>query len=371
MPLTPRDGRAGRAAAVILVALATFIVAGGLVGWLVERIQDRRAGRQPFVVSVADSSPAGAVSRAAARVGPAVVRIDGAPRPPPRQRGDRSPALPGTGSGVIINPPKGYVLTNSHVIRDAQHPRVTLADGRTFSSRVLGRDPVTDLAVLRIPPENLPWAPLGSSRDLPIGAWVLVIGNPYGFQNSVSVGVVSAKQRNVGGMLEDLIQTDAAINEGNSGGALVNLSGEVVGIPTTSFPYAQGIGFATAIDRAKEIVPQLIAHGKVIRPWIGIRYLEINDDVLARETLPLRSGLLVKQVLEGTPAQRAGLRAGDIITQASGHPATAADDLRLELRRRAPGDRLPLAVHRDGKTLALTVILGEMPSDLSLEPEQP
>jgi len=353
----------GRAAAVILVFLGAFILAGGLAGWVAERLEDRQAGKQPFVVSASDRSPEGAVSRAAARVGPAVVRID---RRQPAASNERSPA-PGTGSGVIINPARGYILTNSHVIQGAANPRVTLADGRTFRGRVLGSDPVTDLAVLRIQAARLPWAALGSSRDLPIGAWVLVIGNPYGFQNSVSVGVVSAKQRNLGGTLEDLIQTDAAINEGNSGGALVNLAGEVVGIATGSFPYAQGIGFAVAIDRAKEIVPELIARGKVVRPWIGIRYQEITAEVVAAHKLAATKGLYVESVLDGTPARRAGLRAGDIITEVAGRAATTPDDLRLPLRQRKPGDRLKLSLLRGGKRLAVTVVLGEMPEEVPEE----
>jgi serine protease Do len=340
--------------------LAAFVAAVLVSG----QVHSRHAARQPFVVGRADDSPSGAVSRAAARVGPAVVRIDRAGQP---AQGEGRLPQAGTGSGLIINPSAGYVLTSSQVIRDASNPRVTLADGRIFRARVLGSDPVSDLAVLQIPGRNLPWAPLGRSSRLPIGAWVLVIGNPYGFQSSVSVGVVSAKQRSLGATLVDLIQTDAAINQGNTGGALVNLRGEVVGIATTSYPLAQGIGFAVAIDRAKEVVPQLIAHGKVVRPWIGIFYLEINEDLIAERRLPVSSGLYIQRVVAGGPAQRAGVRDGDIITAAANRPTTAPDDLRLLLRQLKPGDRLPLVVLRGGKRLVLTVVLGEMPQDLPAE----
>ena len=356
----------------VLVALVAFIVVGGLVGWLVERAQDGRAARQPFVVSAADQSPAGAVSQAAARVGPAVVRIDPTPGQTPQdERGEAR--APETGSGVIINPAKGYVVTNSHVIRGASNPRVTLPDGRSFRGRVLGTDPVTNLAVLRIEGQKLPWAPLGSSGDLRVGAWVLVIGNPYGFENSVSVGVVSAKQRNLGFTLADLIQTDAAINEGNSGGAMVNLQGEVVGIAMSALPEAHGIGFAVASDLVKEIVPQLIAQGKVVRPWIGIQYQEINPDLAAEANLPVEKGLLVVGVMASTPAQKAGLQNGDIITAAAGRTTTEADDLRVTLRDRKPGDKFTLGVLRDGEPLTVTLTLGEMPTDgpAPAEEEQP
>jgi len=224
-----------------------------------------------------------AITAAIARVGPAVVNINTTYPSPARDPMERmlrdfmgmptDPLPPqGKGSGIIIDGKKGYVLTNAHVVRGAAHVEVILADRRALEAQVVGMDPLSDIALLKVDGNDLPSATLGSAADLPIGSWVIAIGNPWGYENSATVGVISAKDRQIkgaaGALLTDLLQTDAAINRGNSGGALVDLNGNVVGIPTAMIPYAQGIGFAVSVDVAKQVAERLIATGKV--PWLGI-----------------------------------------------------------------------------------------------------
>jgi S1-C subfamily serine protease len=272
----------------------------------------------------------------------------------------------GVGSGAIIDP-AGFIVTNNHVVEGAQALRVVLPDNRTFEGRLVGRDPQTDLAVVKIDGENLPVAPLAPSLNVAVGDWVVAIGNALGLPGgpTVTAGVVGALGRTItepnGVALEDMIQTDAAINPGNSGGPLLNLNGEIVGVNTAGIQGAAGLGFAVSIDTVREVVPQLIQNGRVIRPFIGISTVEITPGVAARNNLPRQDGLGIVRVGDGTPAQRAGLREGDIIIAADGQPVKTQRDLRGVLSNHKPGDTLILTVQRGNSQGEARVTLAEAP----------
>ncbi len=312
-----------------------------------------------------------AITAAIAAVGPAVVNISAFLRPEdPLERvlremvGERFPPA-GQGSGVIIDGGRGYILTNAHVVKRAAAVEVALADGRELRAETVGLDPLTDVAVLRVPGGDLPDAALGGAADLPIGSWVIAIGNPFGYANSVTVGVISAKDRQIRGdrgtLLDDLLQTDAAINPGNSGGALVDLNGNVVGIPTAIAPYAQGIGFAISADVARQVADRLIATGKM--PWLGITH----RDLLPAERRSLRApegrGTLAIKVVQKGPAYRAGIRPGDVIVQVGDTPLANAKALGAAVREYSAGDRVTVKVWREGRELSLRVRLGEVPTE--------
>jgi S1-C subfamily serine protease len=272
----------------------------------------------------------------------------------------------GVGSGAIIDA-AGHIVTNNHVIEGAQGLRVVLPDGRTFDARLIGRDPQTDLAVVKIEGQNLPVVPLAPRVNVAVGDWVVAIGNALGLPGgpTVTAGVVGALGRTLtepnGVALEDMIQTDAAINPGNSGGPLLNLAGEIVGINTAGIQGAEGLGFAVSVDTVHEVVPQLIQNGRVIRPFIGISTVEITPGVAATNNLPRQDGLLIVQVGGGTPAMRAGLRAGDIIVAVEGQPVKTQRDLRSILYQRKPGDTLTLTIQRGSSQSDVQVRLGEAP----------
>jgi S1-C subfamily serine protease len=272
----------------------------------------------------------------------------------------------GVGSGAIIDA-AGHIVTNNHVIEGAQGLRVVLPDGRTFDARLIGRDPQTDLAVVKIEGQNLPVVPLAPRVNVAVGDWVVAIGNALGLPGgpTVTAGVVGALGRTLtepnGVALEDMIQTDAAINPGNSGGPLLNLAGEIVGINTAGIQGAEGLGFAVSVDTVHEVVPQLIQNGRVIRPFIGISTVEITPGVAATNNLPRQDGLLIVQVGGGTPAMRAGLRAGDIIVAVEGQPVKTQRDLRGILYQRKPGDTLMLTIQRGSSQSDVQVRLGEAP----------
>src|SRR5881409_4276883 len=218
-----------------------------------------------------------------------------------------------TGSGVLVDP-KGYILTNNHVIENAQDIIVRLSDQRKFSARLVGRDPKTDLAVLKVDaPGPLPVAELGDSSQLRVGQWAIAIGNPFGLDRTVTVGIISATARNRVGVAtyENFIQTDASINPGNSGGPLLNLDGKVIGINTAIVAAGQGIGFSIPINQAKEVMRQLIASGRVVRGWLGIAIQEVTDELAG--TFGVKEGVLVAEVMKGGPAEAAGVRQGDVI----------------------------------------------------------
>ncbi|HLB94578.1 MAG TPA: trypsin-like peptidase domain-containing protein, partial [Nitrospiria bacterium] len=272
----------------------------------------------------------------------------------------------GLGSGVIFDP-RGHILTNSHVVEEAKEVRVILPDGRKFAGKVMGRDPITDLAVVMIQGKDLPHTPLGDSTKLEIGETLIAIGNALGLEGgpTVTVGVVSALDRSIedpsGVALGDLIQTDAAINPGNSGGPLVNLKGEVVGINTAIIPSAQGIGFAIAINSAKPVAKELLEKGKVVRAWLGIAPITITRGLAASYDLPAEQGVLIAKVEPGSPAAKAGLRPGDIIVNFAGERIKGVADLRSAIAKKKVGDSVKLETNRNKRKATVSVSLGKMP----------
>lgn len=271
----------------------------------------------------------------------------------------------GVGSGVIIDE-KGYILTNNHVIDDAERLKVTLTDGRVLKGRVAGSDEVTDLAVLKVESDQpLPAAQLGNSDDLKAGQIVLAIGNPFGLTGgpAVTAGIVSSLNRSIqtrNGVLE-LIQTDAAINPGNSGGPLVNTKGEVIAISTANMPYAQGIGFAVPANTAKSILRELIEKGRVTRPWIGIASMKITPQLARYYGLPASEGALVAKVEPYSPADDAGLRKGDVIEQIDGSKVEDPTQIASRVRGKQVNERLTLTVNRYGRQLQVPVQVDERP----------
>lgn len=289
----------------------------------------------------------------------------------------------GVGSGFIIDP-KGYILTNYHVVEGARKIDVTLSEGKKYPGRVVGYDKRSDLAVIKIDAENLPALPLGDSDKLEPGQFAIAIGNPYGLNRTVTLGIVSALNRTIvepnGVRLENLIQTDAAINPGNSGGPLINIKGEVIGINTAIKSDAQGIGFAIPINKAKQIADKLIKEGKITYPWIGIRGYAITPDMLDYIKFPVNKGVVIAEVVPGGPADKAGLKGGnrviyvdstqiivggDIITKIDGKPVESMEELRAEIQKRKVGDTVVLTYIRGGKEYTVKVKLEAMPEDLS------
>lgn len=272
----------------------------------------------------------------------------------------------GTGSGLIIRP-DGYILTNHHVVRGRDRIRVNLFDGRSFTGRIVGRDALSDLAVVKIPAENLPVAQLGNSKKLRPGQWAIAIGSPLGLDQTVTLGIISAIGRTVADVNSEVsfIQTDAAINPGNSGGPLVNLNGEVIGINSFVRSDAQNIGFATPIDTARRISQDLIATGRVDRAWVGIKLLDLTEANIRRLNLPEGSrGCLVVYVIAMSPGDVAGLRRGDIVTDIDGNPVRTVKDVRAAVRGLRPGNKVELTVLREGKQRLVPVYLQEMPENL-------
>ena len=256
----------------------------------------------------------------------------------------------GLGSGVIIDS-SGYILTNNHVVQGVSQIAVMLADGRQFDARIVGTDPYTDLAVIKVDATDLPVAELGDSDKLVPGEPAIAIGNPYGFDHTITAGVVSALNRTVevspsqGIVLEGLIQTDAPINPGNSGGALVTVDGRVVGINTAIIEEAQGIGLAIPINMARQVADQIIRYGKVPRPYLGVsEVVPLTAARARRYGLPVDSGLYIVSVVRNSPADRAGLRQGDIIIEMNGVPVTSVDDVRKTLLKSSVGDVVKFTV---------------------------
>jgi serine protease Do len=373
----------GRIAAFLLVALLGVLVGAGML-WLglgcsappgAGTNQPGSAGDETgaaTAVPAVSRQSQDAITAAIARVGPAVVNINTtypSPAQDPRERmlrdfmGMPTDPLPpqGKASGIIIDGKKGYVLTNAHVVRGAAHVEVILADRRALEAQVVGMDPLSDIALLKVGGNDLPSATLGSAADLPIGSWVIAIGNPWGYENSATVGVISAKDRQIKGtLLTDLLQTDAAINRGNSGGALVDLNGDVVGIPTAMIPYAQGIGFAVSVDVAKQVAERLIATGKV--PWLGISHGDLSADEARQLQLPEPKGSFVASVVSGGPAAQAGIRPGDVVLRIGDHEIGNGKALGFAIRSYDVGERVAVVVWRDGRERKLTVTLGAVPT---------
>jgi len=276
----------------------------------------------------------------------------------------------GNGSGVIVSP-EGYILTNNHVVEGAKEIKVALTDGREFDATVVGADPSSDIAVIKIEAEGLPVAPLGNSDDLQVGDWVVALGSPFGLENTVTAGIVSATGRTNMRLAdyEDYIQTDAAINPGNSGGALVNLAGQVVGINTAIASRTggyMGVGFAIPVNQARDVMDQLIDTGKVTRGWLGVSIQDVTPEL--RETLGLdenANGALVGEVMSDTPAGQAGIKVGDVIVGMDGQAVSDANELRNRVAVTRPGKQVHLALLRDGGERTVTVTVGERPSDLT------
>ncbi len=319
------------------------------------------------------------------KVGPAVVRIDSSrtvtteapdvfndpffrqffgselPRQPDKQ------IERGTGSGFIISA-DGRILTNAHVVDGTDTVTVTLKDGRKFQGKVLGKDTVTDVAVVKIQAKQLPTVAVGNSDQLKPGEWAIAIGNPMGLDNTVTTGIISATGRSssdvgVPDKRVSFIQTDAAINPGNSGGPLLNQRGEVIGMNTAIIQGAQGLGFAIPINTAQRISNQLIANGKVEHPYLGIQMValtpelkqKINSDINSGLTVDEDSGVLVVKVMPDSPAAKAGLRAGDVIHQINGQAVTSADTVQQAVENSSVGGQLQLEVRRHGQALNLAV----------------
>jgi len=351
----------------------------------------------PSVLTRPSKSPIAAigtenfVTQAVKRVGPAVVRIDtektitrrvdpvledpifrrffgeGFPQQSPTEQ------LRGLGSGFIIDK-SGLVLTNAHVVDQADKVTVRLKDGRTFEGKVKGIDEVTDLAVVKINAgNNLPIAPLGASDSLHVGDWAIAVGNPLGFDNTVTLGIISTLKRSSAqvGITDkrlEFIQTDAAINPGNSGGPLLNSLGEVIGINTAIRADAMGIGFAIPIDKAKAIAAQLQRDGKVAHPYLGVQMITLtpelakqnNTDPNSAVQIPEINGVLVMRVIPNSPAASGGIRRGDVILQIDGRPITTADQLQNSVEESQLGQVLRLKVQRGDRTQTFTVRTAEL-----------
>jgi serine protease Do len=384
-----RAGRPGRAIGYLLIGLLGGVLGGMVTSWMLGRQSghvltqsDRQAAGQ-----VQQGVPSGVgggttVVEATRRVAPAVVNINTLVGPPPGQEGGMPNALrrlfptqeerqpmpaEGRGSGVIINGREGYVLTNNHVVANANNITVFLPDKRSFQATVVGTDPYGDIALLKLSgASNLPEAKLGNSDDLPIGSTAIAIGNPFGIGSTVTVGVISAVNRELpapstGVPLENLIQTDAAINPGNSGGPLCDLTGSVIGMNTAIIPYGQGIGFAVAVNSIKHSVDDILKHGRAIRPWIGIRYMEIVPEIARQLGVPDTHGIVIRSVVPQGPADRAGIREGDVLTAVGSQKIQEQNDLPRTVRAAQVGDTLKITGFRGNRALEFQVRLGEMP----------
>jgi serine protease Do len=277
--------------------------------------------------------------------------------------------IQGLGSGIIIDSEKGYIITNNHVVEDADELKINLGDKREFDGKVVGTDPQTDIAVVKIDGKNLPSAKLGDSDTIRAGQWAIAIGNPFGLSQTVSIGVISATGRaNVGvAAYEDMIQTDAAINPGNSGGPLVNIKGEIIGINTAIFTRSggyQGIGFAIPINMVKIIMKDLVEKGKVVRGWLGVVIQDIDPALAKSFNVTVTEGVLVSDVQDNSPAKEAGFERGDIVIEYDGKSIRDVNHLRNTVAQTEINKKIKVKVLRDGKEKELTVKIGEQPSDL-------
>jgi 2-alkenal reductase len=373
---TPQARSGGVGFGVVVLLLVAAIVAGSLAGYIA-------GSRAPHVVSglvASNDLPKGKVTvaeslatiDAAKKVGPATVTItatQGAAGGPSGSSGPTSGAL---GTGIIFDS-DGHILTNDHVVASGDTFTVLFAAGKTqVRAKLTGRDPLDDLAVLKVDDKVPGVAEFGSSSDLQPGQAVLAIGSALGdFRNTVTAGVISALHRTLGGSseMDDMLQTDAAINHGNSGGPLVNLSGQVIGVNTAiagtdpgSGDVAQGIGFAIPSNRARDIAVQILAHGSVQHPFIGITYRAIDTQLQASQNLSVDHGALVSKVTAGSPADKAGIKQGDIILALDNQDIDLDNTVFSLLSKHNPGDKVKLTVLRAGKNSTVEVTLGQRPA---------
>ena len=295
------------------------------------------------------------------------------PRQFPREDGqgeqpERFRSMHGLGSGVIVDAEKGYILTNYHVVGTADEVEVVLADNRTFETEWVRSDPQTDLAILKIKPENLIAAPLGDSEAMEVGDWVLAIGSPRGFSQTVTAGIISAKGRSTGGRgYENFLQSDAAINKGNSGGPLVNMRGEVIGITNSIASTSggnEGIGFAVPARMAKQVMNQLIKAGKVTRGYLGVVIQDVDEGLARSFKLPHTRGALISQLAPDGPAEAAGLKVGDFIVEVDGRTVTDVNSLRNAVAEVKPGRTIAVKVLRASKEKVVKVKVVEQPVEM-------
>jgi serine protease Do len=339
-----------------------------------------RLGKESELVALADTSKA--FRLVARRIEPSVVHIDTTQELRLRgtsgdewafqfPHGGRRFEAQGQGSGVVIDAENGYVLTNFHVIQNANRVQVQLSDGRAVGNddiEVIGYDMLTDLAVLRVRAGNLTAATWGDSHKLEVGDWVLAVGNPFGLDRTVTCGIVSATQRRGlgSGGYKNFLQTDAAVNPGNSGGPLLNIQGELVGITTAIIGEAyQGISFAIPSEVAKNIYERLKEHGRVARGWLGVGPQKLTPDVAEKLNLHGQSGFFVSEVRPDSPAEKAGLRRGDLIVEFNGQKVTDNAELPLLVADAPIGAEVKVKILRDGEPMELTVKVGERPEDLT------
>ncbi|MFZ5863996.1 MAG: DegQ family serine endoprotease [Nitrospirota bacterium] len=287
----------------------------------------------------------------------------------PRSRKEQS-----LGSGVIVD--GGYIVTNNHVISKADEIKVVMSDKREFKGTLVGTDPKTDLAVIKVPASDLPVIPWGDSTALEVGEYVLAVGNPFGLNQTITMGIVSAVGRaNVGiADYEDFIQTDAAINPGNSGGALVNVRGELVGINTAIFTRSggyMGIGFAVPSQMVKSVIDSLVRTGKVVRGWLGVTIQEVSPELAKQFGLKEARGALVSDILDGSPADKAGIKRGDVVVEIDRKPVENASQLRNLVAALSVGAKATVTVIRDKKEKTVDVVIGEQPKDLAGKSGEP
>jgi serine protease Do len=369
--------RRGSFAVALFAALVGAVVGGALTAYVVLRYVGQDDGRLPPGEDVREEEPLTerdllehqntAVVRAAEQVLPTIVGISNKAQVYDFFHGRSVMRERASGTGVIISS-DGHIVTNNHVVAGASELWVTLSNGEEHSARLIGADAATDLAVIKIEQVNLPVARFGDSDRLAVGEVAIAIGNPLGleFSQSVTVGVISARQRsiNIDEHTFNFIQTDAAINEGNSGGALVNLRGEVIGINTAKIkiPGVEGMGFAIPSNTADKTAGELILHGRIIRPWMGVWHGGNLDEARAAELqLPVNYGVLVQEVVRGGPADLAGISGGDVIVAMAGQKITSFADLRRVINEHKVGDEVEITIFRNREQLILKVRLAELP----------
>jgi serine protease Do len=289
----------------------------------------------------------------------------------PRER--REQAL---GSGIIVSS-DGYILTNNHVVEGAEEVKVALSDEKTvYDAKIIGTDPQSDVAVVKVPAENLPAITFADSGKIEVGDVTIAIGDPFGVGQTVTMGIVSAKDR--GGMgitsYEEFIQTDAPINPGNSGGALVDATGRLVGMNTAILSRTggnQGIGFAVPINLARYVMERIVVDGKVTRGYLGVKIKPLTSEIAKQSNLPQQNGALIAEVTPGSPGERAGLKPGDIVTEFDGKPVADSRHLQLMVAQKPPGSQVSMKIVRDGKEQTQTVQLGELPPQSPLQAQAP